>query len=305
MPHEPGKGELPSIWQSFPRPFWLLVLAMGIFSLGNSSDSFLILRSSEIGLSTNQVIGAFMLYNVVYAAAATPLGRLSDVVGRKPIVMIGWLVYAGVYMGFATVNHAGGPWILLGIYGLYQVLTEGVTKAMVSDVVAAHQRRAIGLFYTVAGLGQLVASLIAGATWEYGLVGGRVMFPFAFGAACAVGGAIVLMMLPRKAGPLALQRDSGSRFPGGLSDEHSSDTEVAYDCGAGRRAGAGVFGVSSGRSGVFRHRQHVRASGHLLPRAAQRPAAQERRADRAGRRRRGSHAPGVSHPSRWDHAAHA
>src|ERR671922_166137 len=79
IPHEAGKGELPSIWQSFPKAFWLLIAANALFSLGNSSDSFLILRSSEMGLTTTQVILAFMVYNIVYAGAATPLGRLSDV----------------------------------------------------------------------------------------------------------------------------------------------------------------------------------------------------------------------------------
>jgi MFS family permease len=193
IPHEPGTNQLPSLWQNFPKPFWLLIAASALFSLGNSSDSFLILRSSEIGLSTVQVILAFMVYNVVYASASIPLGHVSDVIGRKPVVIAGWIVYACVYMGFATISHRAGPWVLLGVYGLYQALTEGVTKAMVSDVVSPQQRAgAIGLFYTASGFGQLVASLIAGVTWNIKLAGGAVMFPFAFGAACAIAGAGML-----------------------------------------------------------------------------------------------------------------
>ena len=85
------------------------------------------------------------------------------------------------------------PWFLLATYGLYQAFTEGVTKAMVSDVVAPDQRAgAIGLFYTVSGFGQLAASIVAGFTWDIHLLHGRVMFPFAFGAACAIAGAAVL-----------------------------------------------------------------------------------------------------------------
>lgn len=199
IPHEPGRAERPAIWQNFGRAFWMLLAANALFSLGNSSDSFLLLRSKQIGLSEASVVLAFMLYNAVYAAAATPLGKLSDVIGRRPVVMIGWLVYAAVYMGFATVGHAGGPWLLLAVYGLYQALTEGVTKAMVSDVVASEQRAgAIGLFYTVSGLGQLIASLIAGRTWDIRLVNGTVMFPFAFGAVCALAGALALGVLPRR-----------------------------------------------------------------------------------------------------------
>jgi MFS family permease len=197
IPHEPGTGELPSIWQSFPKPFWRLIVANAMFSLGNSSDSFLILRSSEVGLSTVQVILAFMVYNTVYAATSVPLGHVSDVIGRKPVVFSGWIVYACVYLGFATISHKAGPWVLLGIYGLYQALTEGVTKAMVSDVVSAPKRAgAIGLFYTASGFGQLIASLIAGMTWNTKVMDGAVMFPFAFGAACALAGAVVLLTVP-------------------------------------------------------------------------------------------------------------
>lgn len=196
IPHETRRADLPSIWQSFPKPFWMLIIAMAIFSLGNSSDSFLLLRSSELGLTQPEVILAFALYNAVYAAASTPLGRLSDVIGRRPVVIAGWLVYALVYLGFATISQRAGPWVLMAVYGLYQALTEGVTKAMVSDVVAPHQRAgALGLFYTVSGFGQLAASLIAGATWNIRLIEGRVTFPFAFGAACAIAGALVLLSL--------------------------------------------------------------------------------------------------------------
>ena len=109
----------------------------------------------------------YALYNAVYAAAATPLGNLSDRIGRKPILACGWIVYAIVYGGLALWHSAAAPWVLLAIYGLYQALSEGVSKAMVSDLVPSHQRAgAIGLFYTVSGFGQLLASLLAGAIWN-------------------------------------------------------------------------------------------------------------------------------------------
>ena len=186
-------GKPPSMFQRFPGAFWHLLLANAIFSLGNSSDSFLILRSKEVGLSFTQVVLAFAVYNVVYAAAATPVGKLSDVVGRKGVVTAGWVVYAGVYIGFALVRSTAAPWWLLAAYGLYQALSEGVTKAMVSDVVAPQQRGgAIGLFYTVSGFGQLAASLIAGELWYTRVVHGRVMAAFVVGAACALMGAGVV-----------------------------------------------------------------------------------------------------------------
>jgi len=196
VPHDPRQTHMPSIWQPYPAPFWMLLLANILFSLGNSSDSFLLLRSRQLGLSEAQVVLAFAVYNMVYALGSTPLGHLSDKVGRRPVVISGWLLYAAVYLGFATTTDTSGPWALLAVYGLYQALTEGVTKALVSDLVAAHQRGgAIGLFYTASGLGQLAASIIAGFTWNIRLADGQVMFPFAFGAGCAAAGAVVLAMM--------------------------------------------------------------------------------------------------------------
>jgi len=155
--------------------------------VGDSSGSVLLLRGKEICPSAAQVIVAYMLFNVVYAAAATPLGHLSDRIGRRPVVIAGWVAYAAVYAGFAYFEVPLAPWILLGVYGLYQALTEGVVKAMISDVVPTQQRAgAIGLLATVAGLGQLVASLLAGATWHIRLFDGQLMLALALGAACAL-----------------------------------------------------------------------------------------------------------------------
>jgi MFS family permease len=165
----------PAIVQSFPKPLWRLIAAAAIFSLGNSSDSFLILRSRELGLSFAHVILAFAIYNAVYAAGALPLGHLSDRIGRKPVVMTGWLIYAIVYFGFARAGSSTAPWVLLGVYGLYQAFSEGVTKALVSDVVPAAQRAgAIGLFYTVSGVGQFAASLLTGWLWNVRWLGGHL-----------------------------------------------------------------------------------------------------------------------------------
>ena len=191
IPHPPGGGKPPSLLQSFPRPFWTLIAANALFSLGNSSDSFLILRSKDLGLTFAQVILAFALYNAVYALGAIPLGRLSDRIGRKPVIIGGWLTYAGVYFAFAWTKAPWAPWVLFPMYGLYQAFSEGVTKAMVSDAVPKHQRAgAIGLFYTVSGLGQLVASVAAGALWDARWFGGGMM------ASCAIGSAFALAAVP-------------------------------------------------------------------------------------------------------------
>ena len=184
-PHPDAKP--PPILQRFPAPLWRLIAAAFLFSLGNSSDSFLILRSKELGLTFAHVILAFAIYNAVYALGALPLGRLSDRIGRKPMLIAGWLVYAAVYLGFSLASSSAAPWFLFAAYGLYQALSEGVTKAFIADVVPRHQRAgAIGLFYTVTGMGQLIASLLAGWLWNARLLQGRVMPALLIGALFAI-----------------------------------------------------------------------------------------------------------------------
>jgi MFS family permease len=193
IPHTPGPGTPPSILQRFPRPFVTLIAANALFALGNSSDAFLILRSKELGLTLAGVIGVYALYNTVFALGAMPLGRLSDRIGRKPMIIAGWCLYALVYLSFARATAAWAPWLLFSIYGLYQALTDGVTKAMVSDVVPGHQRAgAIGLFYTVGGLGQLVASVMTGALWSVRPMHGTLMVAFAISSVCALAAVPVL-----------------------------------------------------------------------------------------------------------------
>ncbi|MGE5612364.1 MAG: MFS transporter [Bacillota bacterium] len=191
-------GSPPTLLQAYPWPFWHLILANAVFSLGNSSDSFLILRSSQMGLSFGYIILAFALYNAVYALASVPLGKLSDLIGRKPVIISGWITYALVYAGFAVFRWPWAPLILFGIYGLYQAFTEGVTKAMISDLVPSHQRAgAIGLFYTVSGLGQLLASVLAGLLWEIRLLDGHGMVAFAMGSAFALAAVPIIATVPR------------------------------------------------------------------------------------------------------------
>jgi len=205
----------PGLFQSFPRPFWHLLAAFAVFSLGNSTDSFLILRSKELGLSFPQVILAYTLFNVTYAAAATPLGRLSDRIGRKRVVMGGWVTYAAVYAGFAWFQSPIAPWVLMPAYGLYHALTEGVTKALVSDIVPQQQRGgAMGLLATVGGLGQLAASVLAGALWSVRLLDGRLMLALALGAACALVALPIFATIPARRGT-----------PAGASDNTASSDQ--------------------------------------------------------------------------------
>ncbi len=163
--------------------YFLLVIVM--FTLGNSSDAFILLRGQERGLSILQVMGMSLTFNAVYTVFAAPLGAWSDRIGRRRLMIGGWLVYALVYLGFAFSQRGWQVWVLFGLYGLYYAATEGTAKALVADLVPAQMRGiAYGLFNAAIGITALPASLIAGLLWQgagtwTGLGAGA---PFLFGA---------------------------------------------------------------------------------------------------------------------------
>jgi MFS family permease len=160
-----------------------------LFTLGNSSDSFIVLRGQERGLNVLQVMLMVMTFNFIYALLAGPLGALSDKIGRRRLILFGWLAYGLVYLGFALSQTGWQVWMLFGLYGIYYAATEGVAKALIADLVPENQRgTAYGLFAAAVGLTALPASLIAGLLWQG--VGSWAGFgasaPFAFGAAMSL-----------------------------------------------------------------------------------------------------------------------
>ncbi len=160
-----------------------LLLAILVFGLGNSSDTFLLLRARHLGLGTTAVVLAYVLYNVVYAGLALPAGIRSDRVGRRNVMLVGLLVFSAVYLGFAVAPGPALVWPLFAVYGAYIALTDGVGKALVADLAPRErQATALGLYSTVVGLSALVASVVAGLLWD--AVGPAA--PFVYGAALAV-----------------------------------------------------------------------------------------------------------------------
>ncbi|MGC8856060.1 MAG: MFS transporter [Anaerolineae bacterium] len=176
-------------WENLDGRFRVFLLAVILFTLGNSSDAFILLRGQERGLNVLQVMGMTLTFNAVYSLFAGPLGAWSDRVGRRRLILGGWLAYALVYLGFALSRSGAQVWILFGLYGLYYAATEGAAKALVADLVHESQRgTAYGLYNAAVGLMALPASLIAGLLWQG--VGGWGGFgpaaPFYFGASMAV-----------------------------------------------------------------------------------------------------------------------
>jgi MFS family permease len=191
------EARLPSLrWSVLPRKLQLFLVVALLFTLGNSSNTFLLLRAQNLGFTPATAILLYLVYNVVYGLVSYPAGRLSDKVGRKRLLVAGYAFYGLVYLGFALVNAPTQAWILwglFGLYGLYIGFTDGVEKALVSDLAPASLRAtAIGLHATIVGIGLFPASFIAGQLWDR--VGPAAAFYFGGGTGllAAVGLMLVL-----------------------------------------------------------------------------------------------------------------
>jgi len=162
--------------------FKIFLVIIVLFTLGNSSDAFLILRAQNLGFSVSQTLLLFVAFNLVYALVALPAGMISDRLGRRRVIIVGWSIYVLAYLGFALASDAWHVWLLFALYGLYYGVAEGVCRAFVCDLVPAEKRgTAYGWYHTTVGLSLLPASVIAG--WLWYLIGPAA--PFYFGAALA------------------------------------------------------------------------------------------------------------------------
>jgi MFS family permease len=162
--------------------FRRFLAVMLLFTIGNSSDMFLILRAQQLGMGTRQIVLLFAAFNAVYVLSAYPAGVLSDRIGRKRVLIAGMAVFALVYAGFGLARAPAAIWPLFAIYGLYQGLTDGTSRAFIVDLVAPeHRATALGVFAMAAGLATFPASVIAGVLWQK--LGPSA--PFFYGAATA------------------------------------------------------------------------------------------------------------------------
>jgi MFS family permease len=202
VPRQPGGVKLPSLTlKGFDARFRGFLLIVVLFTLGNSSDAFLVLRAQERGLSVLAVMGALLALNLTYTLVSGPAGVLSDRIGRRQIIVGGWLLYGVVYLGFALAGAGWQIWLLYAVYGVYYGVTEGVARALVADIVSPEQRgTAYGLFNAVVGVTAFPASLLAGLLWQGagGWKGFGPSAPFLFGAGLALLAALLMVVwLPR------------------------------------------------------------------------------------------------------------
>jgi MFS family permease len=179
---------------SLPLKYYLFLGIVLIFSIGNSSDIFLILRAQNVGVTLLAIPLVYALFNFIYASASIPLGSLSDKIGRQKVIILGWLAYAFAYLGFGLAHFPYQIWLLFAFYGIYYATTEGVAKAYIADVtVPEHRGKAYGIYNSLIGLTTLPASIIAGFMWDKI----NPSAPFLFGSIIAAISVVLLFIYTR------------------------------------------------------------------------------------------------------------
>jgi MFS family permease len=176
----------------FGAPFKHFLVVSMLFTLGNSSDAFLILRSQNLGYSTQTTVVLYVLFNCVYSLLSYPFGRLADRFGAARVLTVSLFLFAAVYAGFAAARHSALLWLLFPAYGLFMAMNEGIGKAYIAEMVPAGQRgTAIGFFYTVTGIVTFFSSVLAGLLWNYV----SIPAPFYFGAALSALAGVIFWKL--------------------------------------------------------------------------------------------------------------
>ncbi len=184
---------LPSInLKTLKGPFGLFCLVATLFAIGNSSNMFLLLRAQDLGLSVGLVPAGYVLIYIGASIFSAPAGALSDRLGRRWMLIIGYLLSAAVYAGFAVAQGPGATWILFAFYGLYIAVTDGMQRAYAADLAPKGLLgTALGTFNTVTGVALLPASIIAGALWSI-----SPAWPFWFGGMSGLLAGVLLLWLP-------------------------------------------------------------------------------------------------------------
>lgn len=185
--------------KKFDGKFKFFVIIVGLFSLGNSSDFFLILRAEQAGVHTVMVPVIYLMFNLVYSLSAIPAGIAADKFGKRRVILIGFILFAVVYYGFGAAANSSTIWGLFALYGVFMGMTEGVQKAYLADIIPPDLKAtAYGIYHTAVGIALFPASLVGGWLWDH--VGPSATFYFgtATAVASAVLFAIFIVVVPRK-----------------------------------------------------------------------------------------------------------
>lgn len=182
-------------WLELPAKFRWYLAAVLLFTLSNSSDAFLLLRAKDAGVPEGAIPLLWTWLHIVKSATGTHGGILSDRIGRVRAIVLGWLVYAGVYAAFAFLQSGWQVWLAFTVYGLYFGLTEGAERALVADLLPAERHgTGYGAFHFVVGVGMMPASVLFGLLWQ--LFGFQTAF--LFGAGLSLLASILLVTTVRR-----------------------------------------------------------------------------------------------------------
>lgn len=181
--------------KDFSKKYYLFLGIVFIFTLGNSTDALLLVKASDIGIEDAFIPIIYLIFNSVAVLFAVPAGMLSDKIGRHRLIIFGYLLYSIIYYGFGKTQSQWTLILLLAFYGLYSAATDGVQKAMVSDLIENNKRgTGLGIYNSLLGITLLPASLIAGVLYDH--VNNSA--PFYFGAVMALAAAVLMMIsIPR------------------------------------------------------------------------------------------------------------
>jgi MFS family permease len=172
---------------SLPASFYFVLVAVTLFSLGNSSDMFLVLRAQNVGIAVSLAPLLGLVFNITYTLASWPAGWFSDRVSRRLVGSVGYTIFAVVYFVFGRAPSTLAIWIAMAVYGFYYALTQPVLKALVVETVGENVRgRALGIYFFVTSVATLGASLITGELWKH--YGAAIPFYFSAGMALVAAG---------------------------------------------------------------------------------------------------------------------
>lgn len=178
-------------WKSLDKRLRFFLVISVLFNLGNSSNQFLLLKASNTGFSTADVILLYLGMNITYLLISYPAGSLSDRIGRRKLLVAGYFTYGLVYLGFAIFLNQAAIVLLFAIYGIYSGLTEGIEKAFLADVAPQEQRGTVfGLHALLVGITLLPASFLAGVLWEWQ----GASAPFIFGGILGIVTALLCLV---------------------------------------------------------------------------------------------------------------
>ncbi len=192
-----SKTELPGkiVFRDFSKKYYFFLLIVYLFTLGNSTDALLLIKAGDVGINETFIPIMYLIFNGVSVIFAVPFGVLSDKIGREKLIIFGYLLYSLIYFSFGKTQSPMAVMLLFALYGVYSAATDGVQKALVSDLIDKNKRgTGLGIYSCLVGITLLPASVIAGFLYDH--INNRA--PFYFGSILALAAALLMIIFYRK-----------------------------------------------------------------------------------------------------------